>query len=187
MQNAWSILQYFRPSLGYHLSLKSLFCLFLSGCFTPVLHRFYTGFTVLTWVRVRGFVSTSPTVVIFLLHNHILIWDSSIPRSLQAFPIFWSLLWNGNQYSKKCFWFLQRFAQDYKNCCSPHVGFFVNCQHIGQGKLLLYQQGTLIHSELFYQGGYFITLLWRHSNVFSLVVLCMATIVMNKHAVLHIE
>ena len=32
-----SILQYFRPSLSYHLSLRSLFCLFLSGCFTQVL------------------------------------------------------------------------------------------------------------------------------------------------------
>ena len=29
-----SILQYFRPSLSYHLSLRSLFCLFLSGRFT---------------------------------------------------------------------------------------------------------------------------------------------------------
>ena len=26
-----SILQYFQPSLSYHLSLRSLFCLFLSG------------------------------------------------------------------------------------------------------------------------------------------------------------
>ena len=26
-----SILQYFRPSLSYHLSLRSLFCIFLSG------------------------------------------------------------------------------------------------------------------------------------------------------------
>ena len=32
-----SILQYFRPSLSYHLSLRSLFCLFLSGHFTQVL------------------------------------------------------------------------------------------------------------------------------------------------------
>ena len=32
-----SILQYFRPSLSYHLSLKALFCLFLSGRFTQVL------------------------------------------------------------------------------------------------------------------------------------------------------
>ena len=32
-----SILQYFRPSLSYHLSLRSLFCLFLRGRFTQVL------------------------------------------------------------------------------------------------------------------------------------------------------
>ena len=32
-----SILQYFRPSLSYHLSLRSLFYLFLSGRFTQVL------------------------------------------------------------------------------------------------------------------------------------------------------
>ena len=32
-----SILQYFRPSLSYHLSLRSLFCLFFSGRFTQVL------------------------------------------------------------------------------------------------------------------------------------------------------
>ena len=31
------ILQYFRPSLSYHLSYRSLFCLFLSGHFTQVL------------------------------------------------------------------------------------------------------------------------------------------------------
>ena len=33
----WSILQYFRPSLSYHLSLRPLFCLFLSGHFIQVL------------------------------------------------------------------------------------------------------------------------------------------------------
>ena len=32
-----SILQYFRPSLSYYLSLMSLFCLFLSGRLTQVL------------------------------------------------------------------------------------------------------------------------------------------------------
>ena len=32
-----SILQYFCPSFSYHLSLSSLFCVFLSGCFTQVL------------------------------------------------------------------------------------------------------------------------------------------------------
>ena len=35
-----SILQYFRPSLSYHLSLGSVFCLFLSGRFTQVLVYF---------------------------------------------------------------------------------------------------------------------------------------------------
>ena len=32
-----SILQYFRPSLSYHLSLSSLFFLFLSGSFSQIL------------------------------------------------------------------------------------------------------------------------------------------------------
>ena len=32
-----SILQYFRPLLSYHLSLRSLFCLFLSDCFSLIL------------------------------------------------------------------------------------------------------------------------------------------------------
>ena len=32
-----SILQYFRPSLSYHLFLRPLFCLFLSGCLRQVL------------------------------------------------------------------------------------------------------------------------------------------------------
>ena len=39
--NPWSILQYFRPSLSYHLSLRSLFCLFLSGRFTQLCLRFW--------------------------------------------------------------------------------------------------------------------------------------------------
>ena len=34
----WSILQYFRPTLSYHFSLRPLFCLFL------------TGFTVVVWI-----------------------------------------------------------------------------------------------------------------------------------------
>ena len=33
-----SILQFFRPSLSYHLSLRYLFCLFFCGHFTQVLH-----------------------------------------------------------------------------------------------------------------------------------------------------
>ena len=39
----WSILQYFRPSLSYHLSQRSLFCLFLSGHFTQVLLYLFQG------------------------------------------------------------------------------------------------------------------------------------------------
>ena len=38
-----SILQYIRPSLSNHLSLRSLFCLFLSGPFTQVLLYTYLG------------------------------------------------------------------------------------------------------------------------------------------------
>ena len=41
-----SILQYFRSSLSYHLSLRSLFCLFLSGCFTQIL--LYMNFRIST-------------------------------------------------------------------------------------------------------------------------------------------
>ena len=36
-----SILQYFRPALSYHLSLRSLICLFLSGRLTQVLLYFF--------------------------------------------------------------------------------------------------------------------------------------------------
>ena len=39
-----SILQYFRPSLSYHLSLRSLLCLFLSGRFTQVPFQGGTSF-----------------------------------------------------------------------------------------------------------------------------------------------
>ena len=40
-----SILQYFRPSLSYHLSLRPLFCLFLSGRLRLVL-PYYTDFAL---------------------------------------------------------------------------------------------------------------------------------------------
>ena len=42
-----SILQYFRPSLSYHLSLRPLFLLFLSGRLRQVLLYFYTNFRFL--------------------------------------------------------------------------------------------------------------------------------------------
>ena len=45
LQNAGGeiFLQYFRPPLSYHLSLRSLFCLLLSGCFTQVLLYNFQG------------------------------------------------------------------------------------------------------------------------------------------------
>ena len=36
-----SILQYFWPSLSYYLSLRSLFCLFLSGCLRDRCHMYW--------------------------------------------------------------------------------------------------------------------------------------------------
>ena len=49
MQNVpRSILQYFQPSLSYHLSLQSLFCLFLSGRFTQIF------FTILSFYRYKN-------------------------------------------------------------------------------------------------------------------------------------
>ena len=43
-----SILQYFRPSLSYHSSFNSLFCLFLSGCLRQVL-LYSKGSAVAQW------------------------------------------------------------------------------------------------------------------------------------------
>ena len=42
----WSILQSLLPSLSYHLSLRSLFCLVLSGCLRQVLLYSYSQCTV---------------------------------------------------------------------------------------------------------------------------------------------
>ena len=45
-----TILQYFRPSLSYHLSLRSLFCLCLSGRFAQVLlYYVQCSFWHLSW------------------------------------------------------------------------------------------------------------------------------------------
>ena len=48
-----SILQYFRPPFSYRLSLRSLFCLYLSGRFTQVL-LFAENFslTFLSWLEI---------------------------------------------------------------------------------------------------------------------------------------
>ena len=50
------ILQYFRPSLSYHLSLRPLFCLFLSGLLRQIL--LYLHFSL-----IRDF-TTEPTKIL---------------------------------------------------------------------------------------------------------------------------
>ena len=57
-----SILQYFRPSLSYHLSVKPLFCLFLSGHFRQVLN-----------VYVQAILGTILTPTIFKLKNFMIV------------------------------------------------------------------------------------------------------------------
>ena len=62
-----AILQYFRTSLSYHLSLRSLFCLFLSGRFTQVLlytrpykrtARISARIALNKWIWIQEFYST---------------------------------------------------------------------------------------------------------------------------------
>ena len=74
----------------------------------------YSGDNVrYTWVRVSGLVSTSPTVTIFLWHNHILIWDSSIPSSLHMMLKCLSSFYN------------QKYIQDW--IIDPQQYIFVDC------------------------------------------------------------
>ena len=50
-------LQYFRPSLSYHLSLRSLFCLFLSVRFTQILHVLgHANSIISNWVDHKEFI-----------------------------------------------------------------------------------------------------------------------------------
>ena len=52
-----SIQQYFRPSLSYHLSLRSLFCLFLDGHLTQVL--LYCLFNFVYWKSLHRYLANS--------------------------------------------------------------------------------------------------------------------------------
>ena len=67
-----SILQYFRPSLSYHMSLRSLFCLFLIGRLRQVL--LYCLTVILTLIMVDIFMYYFPPIFI----------DSSYSMYLQA-------------------------------------------------------------------------------------------------------
>ena len=51
-----SILNYFRPSLSYQLSLRSLFCLFLSGHITQVLLHFHQYLSLFPYIRIIAFI-----------------------------------------------------------------------------------------------------------------------------------
>ena len=57
-----SILQYFQPSFNYHLSLRSLFCVFLRGCFTQALlyprHKLVTACKLLNVIQCHKLIPT---------------------------------------------------------------------------------------------------------------------------------
>ena len=64
-----SILQYFRPSLSYYLSLRSLFCLFLSGRFSQVLLYDIYGLLPKFYIprlKVTGILALEKTICIWL-------------------------------------------------------------------------------------------------------------------------
>ena len=65
-----SILQYFQPSLSNHLSLRSLFCLFLSVRFTQVLlhYKFKNFTTPLYQIWMNKSAANACGVQIFLLY-----------------------------------------------------------------------------------------------------------------------
>ena len=61
-----SVLQYFRPSLSYYLSSRSLFCLFLRGCFTQVLLYIADGHSL----QVQNVSAHYFTHIPGRIHNH---------------------------------------------------------------------------------------------------------------------
>ena len=77
-----SILQYFRPSLSYHLSLRPLFCLFLS-CFT-VLKLFIS---LLKWIYI------AQTVITTCQGGFVTGWVSTVKSFCQCM-LYGMLLWN---------------------------------------------------------------------------------------------
>ena len=56
-----SILQYFRPSLSYHLSLRPLFCLFFEW-------QFFTGFTVCS-ILYEWYMFNAEFYLVILVHT----------------------------------------------------------------------------------------------------------------------
>ena len=81
-----SILQYFRPLLIYHLSLRSLFCLFLSGRLRQVL-LYITFFSLVTCdsSRTRQ-LAEIPKIQLWRhgLSNSILKYYNNLPMDLES-------------------------------------------------------------------------------------------------------
>ena len=81
-----SILQYFRPSLSYHLSLRSLFYLFFSGRFTQVLLYFF-GDGQLHMVRILDcFLKLCYFIFFCFSHGHARTQVMLMPRALKQKP-----------------------------------------------------------------------------------------------------
>ena len=71
-----SILQYFWASLSYHLLLRPLFCVFLSGCLRQVL--LYINFIIKWNVFVSNFIFRHPVYEIIYYASCVSVWNESI-------------------------------------------------------------------------------------------------------------
>ena len=100
-----SILQYFRPSLSYHLSLRSLLCLFLSGRLRQALMCTYI------YIRVenRCALSYRPSLVLVWKRLPWLccIWTTNVQTSLRkravwSAPLLFAIWKRRRDISKQC-------------------------------------------------------------------------------------
>ena len=108
-----SILQYFRPSLSYHLLLRSLFCLFLSGCFTQVwlynqlgmvncLYRGDTGYNFHIRLYTRGLWKRITIFLHFSCKPYM-----RLKRYLQVLMCNTELVWISHfdcTFTRRCWW-----------------------------------------------------------------------------------
>ena len=87
---SWSILQYISPSLSYFLSLRPLFCLFLSGRFTQVLLYFSTKTCVVGTQK-----NTHWLVCTCVVHKHQKTGFLA-SRPILSVPIFFEIIYATN-------------------------------------------------------------------------------------------
>ena len=76
----WSILQYLWPSLSYHLSLRYLFCLFLSGRLRQVL-LFILVLLSVFFIRDQNHFKHNPC-------HFFLVNSKGLPRKCGAYPFY---------------------------------------------------------------------------------------------------